>query len=301
MKRLVALTLLTASMAGCGGSDADPTTTVPVATTATTVTTSTIAPTTAAETTTSTTEPSVETTSTTTTTTLPDTEPPELVVTSPAMGATVADPEVVFRGTVEPGVQGVWSPPDHEAVVDADGNWEVAITLSSGHNNIVFSALDQAGNEAIVEQLITYTAPMPCEGAEVLAEHGSTYPVGPKSWCGGWGYIESMSSSEIVFDLIQVDLNVPGDESQGWSFVNANPMLRWLPFSSTVEIRACAPEAGSSAPGICGNPWVGWEGGYSLWTVADLDGFVAASDELWRVYVDSSSGQVVWVEQWWIP
>ena len=297
MKRLLPLALLIAAVAGCGGSDADPATTAAEPPTTGEVTTTASptasAPTTAAATTTST---------STTTTTLPDTDPPELVVASPPAGATVADPEVVFQGTVEPGVQGVWSPPDYEAVVAADGSWEVTITLPSGHNNVVFFTLDQAANETVVEHAITYTAPMPCDFFSVVAEHSSAFPAGAKDWCGGWGYIDSVTSGELVFDLAQVALTVPGDESQGWTITNVNPMLRYLPFSDDVEIRACAPAPGDTAPGICGSPWVGsesWQ--FSLWDVADLQGFVASSSELWNVLIDPATGEVVWVEQWWTP
>jgi hypothetical protein len=192
--------------------------------------------------------------------------------------------------------------PDHEAVVDADGNWEVTITLASGHHDVVFFTLDQAANETVVEHAITYTAPMPCDFFAVVSEHGSAFPVGSKNWCGGWGYIDSVASGELVFDLAQVALTVPGDESQGWTITNVNPMLRYLPFSTAVEIRACPPAPGDAGPGICGSPWVGpesWQ--FSLWSVADLQGFVASSNELWNVLVDPATGEVVWVEQWWTP
>ena len=297
MKRLAAIVALGLLVTACGSSDGGATTTAapttaaadPVATTGAASSTAAPTSTTAAPT-------------TTTTTAAPDLTPPELTVTAPAEGAIVADGRVEFRGTVEPGVQGVWSPPDHEAAVDADGNWEIAIDLPSGHNTVVFFTLDQAANETTVERHITYTAPMPCGGIDVVAEHSSAFPLGATDWCGGWGYIESVSATEIVFDLIQVNLTVPGDESQGWTFVNANPMLRYLPISSAIEIRACPPAPGDTAPGSCGSPWVGpesWQ--FSLWSSADLTSFVAASDELWNVLIDPASGEVVWVEQWWTP
>ncbi len=180
MRRIAVAMALCFLVAACGDGDARSSTTA-VAITEAPQSTTEVTTTSAAPVTTTTAAPET----TTSTTTAPDTTPPELVVTSPPAGVTVADAEVVFLGVVEPGVQGVWANEAQEADVDGDGNWEVTLSLPSGHSNIVFSALDQAGNEALVEQAITYTAPMPCEGAEVLAEHGSTYPVGPKSWCAG--------------------------------------------------------------------------------------------------------------------
>ncbi len=298
MKRLAGIIALGMVLTACSGDEA--TTTTSTSTTAAPATT--VAETTVAPTTTTTT--AAPTTSTSTTTTLPDTEPPDLVVTYPSEWETVAEAEVVFQGTVEPGVQGVWSPPDYEAVVDESGNWEVAITLSSGPNEVVFFTLDQAANETVVEAHVTYTAPMPCEGFEVVAEHVSAFPTGPTTWCGGWGYIWSADAVEIIFDLAQVNLTVPGDESQGWTIVNNNPMLRYLPVGDDIEIRACPPEPGNTWPGICGSLWVGpepWQ--FHLWGIDDLNGFVSTGpgDELWRVLIDPATGEVVWVEQWWTP
>ncbi|MCP3988410.1 MAG: hypothetical protein GY724_05020 [Actinomycetia bacterium] len=304
MRKLAVIVVIGLVVAACGSSDADTSSTASEATAEASSTTE--SATTEVETTTTAAAPTTAqptTTTTTTTTAAPDVTPPDLSVTHPADGATVAGTPVLFRGTVEPGVEGVWSPPDHEAAVDAAGNWEVAIDLPSGHNDVMFFTLDQAANETIVETSVTYTAPMPCGGMEVQLEHASAFSLGAKDWCGGWGYAHSVDSTEMVFDLIQVDLNVAGDESQGWSFVNANPMLRYLPLSSAIEIRACPPAPGNTGPGSCGSPWVGpesWE--FSLWAVADLGGFVAAaSDVLWRVLIDPANGEVLWVEQWWTP
>ncbi|MDJ0954003.1 MAG: hypothetical protein QNJ81_10005 [Acidimicrobiia bacterium] len=304
MKRIVAIVVLGMVMAACSG-DSGTTTTSPAATTSTTEaqgTTTAPPPETVAPTTTA--APTTVTTAAPTTTAAPDTTPPELVVTYPAEWETVPDAEVVFTGTVEPGVQGVWSPPDYEAAVDAAGNWEVTISLSSGANEIVFFTLDQAANETVVERHVTYTAPMPCEGFAVVAEHVSAYPLGPTDWCGGWGYIWWADAEEIIFDLAQVTLNVPGDESQGWSIINNNPMLRYLPTGDDIEIRACPPAPGETWPGICGSLWVGpepWQ--FHLWDIDDLNGFVSTGPgtELWRVLIDPATGEVVWVEQWWQP
>ena len=306
MKRIAALALVTAVLTGCSGSDADPTTTPPPPTTTEAAVSTTAPPTTAGAATSTTTTTTVVTTTTAapTTTSAPDAEPPALVVTYPAEWETVPNAEVVFQGTVEPGVQGVWSPPGYEAVVDANGNWEVAISLESGANEVVFFTLDQAGNESTVTSHVTYTAPMPCEGFEVTAEHGSAHPLGPTDWCGGWGYIWWADAQEIIFDLAQVKLNVPGDESQGWEIVNNNPMLRYLPTSSGVEIRACSPEPGDTWPGYCGTFWVGTDPGwFRLWGINDLNAFVStgSGDQLWRVLIDPATGEVVWVEQWWTP
>ena len=300
MRKLAVIAVLGLVVAACGSTDADTSTTVSETTSTEAAQPATTAAPTTAELATSTT--TTTTSTTTTTTAAPDLTPPGLVVTYPAAGATVDVSPLEFRGTVEPGVQGVWVAPDTEAVVAADGSWEAVVELPSGHSTVTFFTLDQASNETVVEVDVTYTAPMPCGGMEVHAEHASAFPLGAKDWCGGWGYIESISSTELVFDLIQVNLNVAGDESQGWSFVNANPMLRYLPLSSAIEIRACPPASGTAAPGSCGSSWVGpesWE--FSLWTVADLGGFVVASDELWQVFVDPATGEVVWVEQWWTP
>ena len=128
--------------------------------------------------------------------------------------------------------------------------------------------------------------------------------LGATDWCGGWGYIWSADANEIIFDLAQVSLNVPGDESQGWSIVNNNPMLRYLPTGSDVEIRACTPDPGNTWPGYCGTFWVGPDPGwYRLWGINDLNGFVntGPGDQLWRVLIDPATGEVVWVEQWWTP
>jgi len=296
MKRLAAVVGLAMVFAACSGAGGSATTT----STAEAVTTSTAAPAESTEAPATTTEAPA----TTTATTVPDTTPPDLVVTYPAEWETVPDEMVVFRGTVEPGVQGVWADPGLEATVAADGNWELAITLTSGANEVMLFALDQAANETVVERNVIYTAPMPCEGFEVVVEHVSTFPLGPTTWCGGWGYIWSADAEEIIFDLAQVTLTVPGDESQGWTIVNNNPMLRYLPPGDDIEIRACPPEPGSTWPGICGSLWVGpepWQ--FHLWDIDDLNGFVSTGpgDELWRVLIDPAIGEVVWVEQWWSP
>jgi hypothetical protein len=298
MNKLVAIVALGVVLTACGSSDGDSTVTLaPDATTAVTAA-ATAVPTSAAPAETTTTTVAT----TTSTTAVPvDVTPPDLVVAYPPDGATVADADVEFGGTVEPGVAGVWALPDNAATVDADGNWSVVVSLESGDNTTSFSALDLAGNESVIDRTVRYTAPMPCDGMSIDPEHVSAFPPGPKDWCGGWGYIVSADTSQIAFDLAQVDLTVAGDESQGWSIVNNNPMLRYLPLSSAIEVRACPPVSGGTAPGICGSPWVGpesWE--FSLWTPTELAGFVAASDELWRVMVDTS-GEVVWVEQWWTP
>lgn len=298
MKKVLLALVVGLVLAGCGPTESEPTTSA-AATTTPTETTAESAPST---TTTAAESPTTSVATTTTTTTLPDVTPPELVVTAPPEGSTVADSEATFTGTVEPGVQGVWAIPDHEAVVDAAGNWELTVTLASGVNELVFFTLDQAANETTVAHHVTYTAPMPCDGFEVVAEHVSAFPLGPTDWCGGWGYISSAASDEIVFDLVQVTLNVAGDESQGWSIVNNNPMLRYLPVAGDIEIRACPPEPGSTSPGVCGSLWVGpesWQ--FHLWDISDLIGFVNSSDELWRVLIDPSTGEIVWVEQWWQP
>ena len=145
---------------------------------------------------------------------------------------------------------------------------------------------------------------MPCGFHVIHPEHQSDFPVGPTDWCGGWGFIESVdpAGDKVVFDLAQIRLTVPGDESQGWTIDNANPMLRTLDVSANVEVRACPPEPGQTVPGTgCGEPWVGNPWGFSLWTLGDLKGFVDAGHDFWLVLIDPPSGEVVWVEQWWNP
>ena len=107
------------------------------------------------ETTTSTTEAAE-----TPTTIAVDTMPPELAITSPSDGATVTKGTIQFRGTTEPGARviaaGQW-----EADVDAEGNWEIILGVSSGSNIATFTAIDEAGNETTAQVTVSYDPPSP--------------------------------------------------------------------------------------------------------------------------------------------
>ena len=107
------------------------------------------------ETTTSTTEAAE-----TPTTIAVDTMPPELAITSPSDGATVTKGTIQFRGTTEPGARviaaGQW-----EADVDAEGNWEISLGVSSGSNIATFTAIDEAGNETTAQVTVSYDPPSP--------------------------------------------------------------------------------------------------------------------------------------------
>lgn len=236
-------------------------------------------------------------------TTEPDTTPPELSVTYPVDGQTVFEEAIEVRGTGEPGSDVSFGDATGTRV-NTDGSWVLAATLAWGDNTLRIQSQDEAGNEAVEVVLVRYTPPMPCPLHVVDVEHQSNFPVGPVDWCGGWGYVESVDvvDREIVFDLAQVTLTVPGDESEGWTIVNANPRTRVLPVSASVEVRACAPEPGETVPsGGCGESWVGNPWGFALWSIGDLEGFVNAGHDFWKVLVDPASGEVVWVEQWWSP
>jgi len=102
-------------------------------------------------------EPETTTTETapetaTATTRAQDTTPPALRVTSPKDGATVDDAFVVFEGTTEPGARVLSG--RFEADVDESGDWTLSLVVLPGPNGAVFTAIDNAGNEASVRLVV---------------------------------------------------------------------------------------------------------------------------------------------------
>lgn len=98
-----------------------------------------------------------------------DTTPPTLVVTGPADGSNVSEPNVVVFGTVEPGasvrVNGV--------LAAAGTNWAVTVSLVEGANTIVVIATDSLGNTATQTMVVNHVPPVyvtPEELAAVRAE-----------------------------------------------------------------------------------------------------------------------------------
>lgn len=284
----VALSMITSCSDGEGtGDGTSPDSSLLSVTTSTlqSTTTSTTPPATTAPTTT-TSSPSTTTTTTTTTTTVPpDVTPPELVVTDPVPGATVATRAYTFRGTTEPGsTVSAWD--RWEADVDAAGNWSITLVLNLGSNVTRFMAVDAAGNNTVAESSVTYVPPpMPCQ---VDAETGQEY-------CGGWGDIikVDLGRSEIIFDLYRYVST--GPEEYEFEYVNENPLLRTLRVADDVEIQACTPEPSSALPSpSCGTPH-----GDAHWTLADLADFVAADAIWWNVTTQNSI--VTHIHQWWWP
>ena len=93
------------------------------------------------------------------TTAAADTTPPSIVITSPDDGATVTDSVVEFTGTSEPGAT-VSSGP-YDATMEDDGHWAIKLVVSSGYNSTVFTATDEAGNEASQRIVVYYEPPTP--------------------------------------------------------------------------------------------------------------------------------------------
>ncbi|HEY7467983.1 MAG TPA: hypothetical protein VIC07_00450 [Acidimicrobiia bacterium] len=94
------------------------------------------------------------TTSAPTTTVAADTTPPPLDIIEPRDGAELDQPEVVFRGTTEPGAT-VWAG-KYQAEVDPDGSWSIVLILSKGANRVGFTARDEAGNETEARVTVNY-------------------------------------------------------------------------------------------------------------------------------------------------
>ena len=93
------------------------------------------------------------------TTTIPaDTEPPSLVVVSPADRARFEKKTVTFSGTTEPGATVIASG-KFAVPVDGDGAWSIDLVLASGANGVVFVATDDAGNTSEARLTVYYDAP----------------------------------------------------------------------------------------------------------------------------------------------
>jgi hypothetical protein len=83
-----------------------------------------------------------------------DTTPPEIAVTSPTDGATLTERVATFKGTTEPGARVMSGP--YEANVSADGRWSIRLVLREGRNGARFTAIDEAGNEAVARITVLY-------------------------------------------------------------------------------------------------------------------------------------------------
>jgi hypothetical protein len=113
------------------------------------------------------------------TTTPADTTPPPLEITSPQNGAELHQPEVVFRGTTEPGAT-VFAG-KYQAEVDRDGSWSIGLILSKGENRVEFTARDDAGNETgagvtvylVVQETTTTTTTEPVDKPAEFSAHAS--------------------------------------------------------------------------------------------------------------------------------
>lgn len=158
--------LLVAGAAGCGESDtsgaAGSSTTAPPTPSATAPTTSTArSPTQAAP----------------TTTAPEDVEPPELVVTHPADGATVTTRTLRFEGRTEPGaVVTAWNRWD--AKVDADGSWSIVLVLEPGDNLARIRAVDASGNTTEVTVRVHYRLEM----SELIVGRWTGEATVPTAW-----------------------------------------------------------------------------------------------------------------------
>lgn len=83
-----------------------------------------------------------------------DTEPPLLEITSPEDGAEFREKTLTFEGVTEPGAR-VFAG-EHEAEVDAAGEWHIVLVLSEGSNVARFVARDAAGNESQAAVTVHY-------------------------------------------------------------------------------------------------------------------------------------------------
>jgi hypothetical protein len=165
---------------------------------------------------------------------------------------------------------------------------------------------DDPGDNAAdpVEPQAPAAPPMPQLSLTVERGHQSSFPRGELIVRGGWGKIVAVevAKREIVFDLYAVEAVVPGVESEGWNFVNDNPLLRTLRLAENAEIRACRSLGKSPPVPCCGNPWLNQWGGFGFWSLADLKRIIGIDGVgLFRVLVDPHTNEVIWIEQWWSP
>jgi predicted nucleic acid-binding Zn-ribbon protein len=88
---------------------------------------------------------------------LPDTTPPDLVLSSPVDDAEIDINAVTVSGTTEPGsdidVNGV------RATVKDDGSFSLDLFLIPGENTIVVTSTDASGNHAVETRTVTFTDP----------------------------------------------------------------------------------------------------------------------------------------------
>lgn len=87
-----------------------------------------------------------------------DTEAPALVILSPENGEVFETDVVRFSGTTEPGA--AVRAGRYEADVAADGTWSIVLVLSPGSNRALFTATDDAGNEATAQVVVDYKRPV---------------------------------------------------------------------------------------------------------------------------------------------
>ncbi|NND01961.1 MAG: hypothetical protein HKN91_04180 [Acidimicrobiia bacterium] len=113
--------------------------------------------TTAPPTTTTTTEAPPNTTTTTTTTKPPDTEAPEIVITSPQDRQRFEKKEILVRGFTEPGATVTYR--ERVANMADDGKWQIRALLEPGRNRIIVTATDAAGNSAQASVVVFYVPP----------------------------------------------------------------------------------------------------------------------------------------------
>ena len=73
-----------------------------------------------------------------------DTDPPDLIITSPENGQTVSARDFRFEGKVEPGA--TVKAAGYLADVNDDGRWSIVLRLEVGGNLATFRAYDAAGN-----------------------------------------------------------------------------------------------------------------------------------------------------------
>ena len=110
--------------------------------------------TTITETTPSTAPPTTQAAPETTVAEAADTTPPDLQITSPADGEEVESHLVNFAGITEPGAKVTRG--KFEADVDPEGNWSLVLVVSEGTTNVVFTAIDEAGNESQASVSVVY-------------------------------------------------------------------------------------------------------------------------------------------------
>ncbi len=86
-----------------------------------------------------------------------DTDPPDLVITSPANEAVVTTRELKFSGSVEPGA--TVKAAGYRAEVTPDGFWSIVLMLEPGGNLATIKAFDEAGNVSEATVKVFYEAP----------------------------------------------------------------------------------------------------------------------------------------------